>query len=108
MVACSNTRSFVEGENYASTILVEHWEPLFHTIVSDMTLFGYDMTLFGSNFKFQEPPVMLVAVFINFGVKNQVPQVSSKIVVGNSMLVFSHEFADIIFCEGYFGINIIF
>ena len=63
-----------------------------HTLGSDMTLFGY-------NFKFQEPPFMLVVVLINFGVKNQVPQVSFKIVVGDSMLVFSHEFADIIFCE---------
>ena len=31
--------------------------------------------------------------------KNQVPQVSFKIVVGDSMLVFSHEFVDIIFFE---------
>ena len=60
MVACSNTQSFVEVENYASTILVEHLEPLFHTLGSDMilfgsdmTLFGYDKTLFGFNFKFQ-------------------------------------------------------
>ena len=45
-----------------------------------MNLFGSDMTLFGSIFKFQEPPVMLVVVLINFGVKNQVPQVSFKIV----------------------------
>ena len=57
------------------------------------------MTLFGLNFKFQDPPVMLVDVLINFGVKKQVPQVSFKIVVGDSMLVFSHEFDDIIFCE---------
>ena len=42
---------------------------------------------------------MLVAVLINFDVTNQVPQFSFKIVVGDSMLVFSHEFADIIFCE---------
>ena len=57
-----------------------------------MKLFGSDMTLFGSNFKFQEPPVMLVVVLINFGVKNQVPEVSFKIVAGDSMLVCSHEF----------------
>ena len=31
--------------------------------------------------------------------KKQVPQVSFKIVVGDSMLVFSHEFLDISFCE---------
>ena len=49
------------------------------------SLVKYDMTLFGSNFKFQEPPVILVVVLINFGVKNQVPQVSFKIVVGDLM-----------------------
>ena len=57
------------------------------------------MILFGLSFKFQELPAMLVAVLINFGVKNQVPQVSSKLVVGDLMLVFSYEFADIIFFE---------
>ena len=41
---------------------------------------------------------MLVVVLIYFGVKNQVAQVSLKIVVGDLMLVFSHEFAIIIFC----------
>ena len=93
MIVCTSTQSFVEeGENFASTISVEHLEPLFHTL-------GSDMTLFGLSFKFQEPLVMLVAVLINFGVKNQVPQVSFKIVVGGSMLVFSHEFADIRFFE---------
>ena len=57
------------------------------------------MTLFGLSFKFQEPPFMLVAILINFGVKNQVLQVSFKIVVGDLMLVFSHEFVVIGFCE---------
>ena len=71
---------------------------LFHSLGFDMTLFGYDMTLFGSSFKFQEPPVMLVVFLINFGVKNQVPQVSFKIVVGNLMSLLFHEFVDIIFC----------
>ena len=67
MITCTNTQCFVEeGENCASTILVEHLKPLFHTL-------GYDMDLFGSNFKFQEAPVMLVFFLINFGVKNQVP-----------------------------------
>ena len=42
---------------------------------------------------------MLVVVLVNFGVKNQVPQFSFKIIVGDLMLVFSHEFADIIFCK---------
>ena len=57
------------------------------------------MNLFGSIFKFQEPQVILVSVLINFGLKNQVPQVSFKLVVEDLMLVFSYEFADIIFCE---------
>ena len=100
MIACTNTQSFVEeGENCASTISGEHLEPLFHTLGYDMPLFGSDMNLFGSNFKFQYPTFMRVAALINFGVKKQVPQVSFKIVVGDSMLVFSHEFSDIIFCE---------
>ena len=73
MIACTNTQSFVEeGENCASTISVDHLEPLFQTI-------GYYMTLFGSIFKFQEPPIMLVVFLINFGVKNQVPQVFFKL-----------------------------
>ena len=63
MIACTNTESFVEErENYAYNILVEHLEPFLHAI-------GSDMTLFGLNFKFQEPPVILVVVLINFGVK---------------------------------------
>ena len=86
MIACTNTRNLVgEGENCASTISVGHLEPLFHTL-------GSYMTLFGSNFKFQDPTFMLVVVLINFGVKNQAPQVSFKIVAGDSMLIFSHEF----------------
>ena len=43
MIACTNTHNFEEGENYASTIYVEH------TLGSDMNLFGYDMILFGSD-----------------------------------------------------------
>ena len=78
---------------------MEHLETLFHTLGFDMTLFGSYMTLFGSNFKFQEPPIMLVVVLINFGVKNQAPNVSFKIVVGDLMSFFSHEFDDIIFCK---------
>ena len=42
---------------------------------------------------------MLVVSLINFGVKNQVSKFSFEIVAGDLMLVFSHEFADIIFCE---------
>ena len=52
---------------------------------SDMILFGSDMILFGLGFKFQYLLGMLVVVLINFGVKNQVPQVSFKIVVGGLM-----------------------
>ena len=91
MIECTNTQSFEEGENCASTISVKHLD-LFHALGSNMKLFGYDMILFGSIFKFQELPVMLVVVLINFGVKNQVSQVSFKIVVGDLMLVFFHEF----------------
>ena len=42
---------------------------------------------------------MLVFLLINFGVKNQVPQVSFKLATRDLMLVFSYEFVDIIFCE---------
>ena len=49
--------------------------------------------------KFQEPPVILVVVLINFGVKNQVPKVSFKIVVGDLMSVLFYEFPNIIFYE---------
>ena len=93
MIACRNTQGFEEGENCAFTIFVDL------TLGSDMNLFGSDLILFGSGFKFQEPSVMLVAGFINFGVTNQVPQVSFKLVVGDLMFVSSYEFADILFCE---------
>ena len=42
---------------------------------------------------------MLVAGLINFGVTNQVPQVSFKLVVRDLILVSYYEFADIIFFE---------
>ena len=74
MIACTNIQNFVEkGEDCASTILVVHLETLFHTV-------GSDMILFGSGFKFQYPSVMLVAGLINSGVINQVPQVFFKLV----------------------------
>ena len=109
MFACTNIQNFVEkGEDCVSTISVGNLEPLFHTLGYDMNLFGYDMILFESDmisfgliFKFQELPVMLVAVLINFGVKNQVPQVSFKLVAGDLMLVSSYELVDIIFCETF-------
>ena len=68
-----------------------------------MTLFGSYMKLFSSNFKFQEPPVMLVVVLINFGVKKQVPQFSFEIVASDLMSVLFYEGADIIF-YGYLDI----
>ena len=70
-----------------------------HTLGYDMKLFGSNMILFGLSFKFKELPFVLVAILINFGVKNQVPQVYFKIVDGDLMSFLSHEFADIIFCE---------
>ena len=96
MIACTNTQSFVEeGENCASTILVEH------TLGYDMNLFVFDMTLFGSDTilisMFQYISLLLVAFLINFGVKNQVPKISFKNYAGDLMLVFFYEFDDIIF-----------
>ena len=77
----------------------------FNTFGSDMELFGSDMILFrsdlilfGSNFRFQELSVMLVAALTNFGVKNQVPQFFD-FVDGDLVLVSSYEVADILFCE---------
>ena len=66
---------------------------------SDMILFGSDLILFGLVFNFQELSVMLVVAVINFGVKNQVPQVFFKFAAEDLMLASSYEFADIIFCE---------
>ena len=79
MIACTDIWNFEEGENCVSTISVEH------TLRSNMNLFGYDMNLFCLSFKFQYLPFIIVSVLINFGVKNQVPQVSFKIVVGDLM-----------------------
>ena len=72
MIACTNIQNFKEGETCASTISVEQ------------TL-GSDMILFCLGFKFQELSVMLVAALINFGVKNQVLQVSFKTAAGDLM-----------------------
>ena len=98
MIACTNTHSFEKGENCASTISVDNLD-LLHTIGYDMKLFVSNMILFCSRFKFQKPLVILVYILINFGVKNQVPKVYFKITARDLMSVFSHEFADIIFCE---------
>ena len=70
----------------------------FLTFGYDMNLFVSDM-IFGSSFKFQEPSVILVAGFINFGVTNKVLQVSFKLTAGDLMLVSSYEFVDISICE---------
>ena len=68
-----------------------------------MNLFGSDLILFGSSFKFQDPSFMLVIGLVNFGVTNQVPQVSFKLIAGDLMLVSSYEFVDIIFFESLFS-----
>ena len=93
MFACTDTQNFVEeGENCSSTISVGHLEHLFCTI-------GSDMTLFGSIFKFWEPPILLVHVLINFGVNKTSTKSLFQNCVGDLMSVLSHEFSDIIFCE---------
>ena len=92
-ITCTNSQCFIEeGENSASSISLEQLDPLFLTP-------GSDFTLFGSNFKFQYLSVMLVTILISIGVKNQPTQVSFKLVVGDSMLVSHHEFADMKFCD---------
>ena len=54
MIECTNTQSFEEGQNCASTISVEHTIGYdMNIFVYDMILFGSDLTLFGSGFKFQ-------------------------------------------------------
>ena len=65
----------------------------------DMILFGSYVILFGSNFRFQELSVMLVAALTNFGVKNQIPQVFFKFVARDLVLVSSYEVSDILFFE---------
>ena len=94
LIACTNSLSFIEEEeNSASAISVAHLEPLF-------LILGTDITLFGSDFKFQYLSIMLVVVLITIGVKNQAPQVSFKnYIIGDVMSVSSYEFADIKFCE---------
>ena len=69
----------------------------------NMILFGSDMKLFGSGFKFQEILVILEDSLINFGVKNQVPQVSFKIVAEDliSFLTFGYDM-------NLFGYDLIF
>ena len=76
-----------------------------------MKLFRYDlisdMILFGSIFKFQELSIMLVSVLINFGVKNQVPQVSFKVVVGDLISFLTLGSDMILFLSDLFGSDMI-
>ena len=97
MIACTENQNFEEGENYASTVLMEKG------FGYDMNIFGsdlfYDLIICDSGFNIQELSVLLITSFTNFGVTNQAPQVSFNFVVEDSMLVLSYEFSDIIFCE---------
>ena len=80
-----------------------------------MIFFRYDLILFGSSFKFQDPSFMLVSGFINFSVTNQVPQVSFKIVAGDLISLHSFGFdmnlfgcdlfSDLIICGSGFKIQ---
>ena len=56
----------------------------------DMILFISDLILIGSIFQVHDLSVLFVAGFINFGVTNQVPQVSFKIAAGD--LISLHSF----------------
>ena len=77
MIACTNIQKFEEGENCASTILVEHTLGSdMNFIGSGMSLFGFYMILLGSRVQYLS--VLLVFVLINFGVKKQVPKISFK------------------------------
>ena len=76
MIECIDSQGFKEGENCASTILVEH------TLGYDMEFIGYNMRLFGSDLillgsRVQDILVPLVVVLINFCVKKQVQKISS-------------------------------
>ena len=75
----------------------------FHSFGSVVNLFISDlisdMILFGSNFKFQELLVMLVAALTNSGVKNQVPQFFFKFAAGDLVFVSSYEVDDILLCD---------
>ena len=59
-----------------------------------MNIFGlnlfYYRLIFGLGFNIQELTIFLVIGFINFGVTNQVPQVSFKIAAGD--LISLHSF----------------
>ena len=96
MVACTNSQGFEEGENCASISSVEHSPRSdMEFIRYDMILFGYNLILLGS--RVQDLSAMLVAILINFGVKNQLPKISFKISARDLMSVLSHDFDDIIF-----------
>ena len=93
LITCTNTHIFAEeGEICVFSISMVHLGLLF-------LILGYSLTLFGLKLEFEVLSIMLVTDLINFGVKNQAPQVSFKFIVGDSMLVSYYEFADINFCE---------
>ena len=95
LIICTNTQNFVEeGEPSAFSISMAYLGILF-------LILGATLTLFGLKLEFQGLSVMLVIDLINFGVRNQAPQVSFKFTVVDSMLVSSYEFefAEIKFCE---------
>ena len=98
-IECTKIKNF-EGENCASTISMDHTFGYdMNLFESDIMLFGSDLVLFPSNFKLQEHSVMLVAALTNFGVKNQVPQVFFRFVVGDLMSVSSYEVSAMLFFE---------
>ena len=72
LITCIDKQSFAEeGENCASTISMVHLGLLF-------LILGASLTLFGSMLEFQGLSIMFVTDLINFGVKNQAPQVSFR------------------------------
>ena len=81
-IACTKIQNFEEEEHCASTVSVDHnFGSDMNLIGSDMILFGSDLILLGSKFQFHKPSVLLVAVLIN-GVKKQVPQSPTKLLLG--------------------------
>ena len=75
---------------------------------SDMILFISYLVLLGSIFQLHELSVLLVASFINFGVINQVPQVSFKIVVGDLISIQNFGSDMNLFGSDLFSVLIIF
>ena len=99
MIACTNTQNFEEGENRASTISMEH------ILGCDMPIcIWYDIIwiwyyIIWFNISVSWAFNVACSSSHQFWCKNQVPKVSFKIIIGELMLVFSHKFDNIIFCE---------